>query len=235
MKNTDQIEQLIGVKFRDHKLLERAFTHRSYLNEHPKLKLEHNERLEFLGDAVLELAVTRYLYDNFFNPEGELTNWRSALVKTESLAAISAGMGLGNYLMLSRGEDKGGGRTRKTLLANVFEALLGAIYLDQGYEAAEQFVHQHVLANLEQILKSKSYIDPKSRFQELAQDQEGVTPSYKVLAESGPDHNKHFVIGVYVGRRLYGRGEGPSKQAGQQAAAADALRHYGKPSPARRS
>lgn len=228
MKNSAQVEKAIGVAFNDKKLLERAFIHRSYLNEHSKLKLEHNERLEFLGDAVLELAVTRYLYDNFYNPEGELTNWRSALVKTESLADISTRLGLGNYLMLSHGEDKGGGRTRKTLLANVFEAVLGAIYLDQGYGVAEKFVLQHVLSGLEEILKSKSYIDPKSQFQELAQNRQGVTPSYKVLAESGPDHNKHFVMGVYVAKKLYGKGEGPSKQVAQQAAAADALNHYDK-------
>jgi len=226
MKNIEELEKIIGVKFNDKALLERAFIHRSYINEHSKLKLEQNERLEFLGDAVLELAVTRYLYLNFYNSEGDLTNWRSALVKTESLAEISARLGLGKFLMLSKGEDKGGGRTRKTLLANVFEALLGAIYLDLGYDEAEKFVHAQVITSLEDILKSKSYLDPKSNFQEKAQDRQGQTPSYKVLKETGPDHNKQFVIGVYVGKKMYGRGEGPSKQAAQQSAAADALKHY---------
>src|SRR3990167_2541191 len=151
MKNVEELEKKLKINFKDKSLLERAFIHRSYINEHTKLKLEHNERLEFLGDAVLELAVTRYLYLNFYNPEGELTNWRSALVRTESLAEIATLLGLGNYLMLSRGEDKGGGRTRKTLLANVFEALLGALYLDQGYEAAEKFVNDNVVVKLEDI------------------------------------------------------------------------------------
>lgn len=226
MKNTDQIEKLLKIKFNNRQLLEQAFIHRSYLNEHSRSKLEQNERLEFLGDAVLELTVTRYLYDHFYNAEGELTNWRSALVKTESLAGISTRLGLGKYLMLSKGEDKGGGRSRKTLLANVFEALLGAIYLDQGYDAADKFVQEHVLAGLDDILKSKSYIDPKSRFQELAQERESTTPNYRVLKESGPDHNKHFIMGVYVGRKKLGAGEGASKQAAQQAAAADALSRY---------
>lgn len=226
MKNLNELEKKLGINFKDKDLLERAFIHRSYINEHTKLKLEHNERLEFLGDAVLELAVTRYLYLNFYNPEGELTNWRSALVKTESLAEIATSLDLGNYLMLSRGEDKGGGRTRKTLLANVFEALLGAIYLDQGYDAAEKFVNDNVVIKLEDILKSKSYLDPKSSFQEIAQEKQGITPSYKVLKETGPDHNKHFIMGVYVGKKMFGKGEGPSKQAAQQAAADDALKHY---------
>ena len=228
MKNdqSQQVEKLLNIKFNNRQLLEQAFIHRSYLNEHSRSHLEQNERLEFLGDAVLELTVTRYLYDHFYNAEGELTNWRSALVKTESLASISTRLGLGEYLMLSKGEDKGGGRKRKTLLANVFEALLGAIYLDQGYEAADKFVQDHVLTGLDDILKSKSYIDPKSRFQELAQERESTTPNYRVLTESGPDHNKHFVMGVYVGRKKLGAGEGASKQAAQQAAAADALSRY---------
>lgn len=226
MKNLADLESQLGLKFKDKALLERAFIHRSYINEHAKQKLEHNERLEFLGDAVLELAVTRHLYLNYFNPEGELTNWRSALVKTESLAEIATTLGLGEYLMLSRGEDRGGGRGRKTLLANVFEALLGAIYIDQGYDAAEKFVDEHVIVGLATILSSKSYLDPKSSFQEIAQEKQGITPIYKVLKETGPDHNKHFVIGVYVGKNMFGRGEGPSKQAAQQAAATDALAHY---------
>ncbi len=226
MKNQAEIEEAIGVKFKDPKLLERAFIHRSYINEHARSALEHNERLEFLGDAVLELAVTRYLYENFYNPEGELTNWRSALVKTDSLAGVATKLGLGNFLMLSRGEDRSGGRTRKSLLANVFEALLGAIYLDQGYDHAEQFVTEQVISKLDKILESKSYLDPKSLFQEQAQNKLGQTPSYKVLTESGPDHNKHFVVGAYVGRTKKGVGEGPSKQAAQQAAAAAALAHF---------
>lgn len=218
----------IGLYFKDRALLNQAFIHRSYINEHAKSNLKNNERLEFLGDAVLELVVTEYLYQNYYNPEGELTNWRSALVKTESLALIARRLGLGEFLMLSRGEDKSGGRERQAILANTFEALLGAIYLDQGYGAAKDFVTRQVIHELPRILKSKSYIDPKSRFQEIAQDHDSMTPTYKVIAESGPDHNKHFIMGVYLGDKIYGQGEGPSKQVAQQAAAADALSRYKK-------
>lgn len=220
------LQTKLNLTFADPTLLERAFIHRSYLNEHAKLGLEHNERLEFLGDAVLELVVTDYLYRNFPNPEGDLTNWRSALVKTESLSAVAAKLELGQYLKLSRGEAKGNDRSRALISANCVEAFIGAIYLDQGYEAAKGFITNQIIANLEAILKDGTWVDPKSKFQEIAQDREGMTPVYKVLEESGPDHDKVFVLGVYVGSRLCGKGQGSSKQAAQQVAAANALKDY---------
>jgi ribonuclease-3 len=175
---------------------------------------------------VLELVVTDYLYRNYANPEGELTNFRSALVKTESLSAVAEKLNLGNYLKLSRGETKGNDRSRALISANCVEALIGAVYLDQGYEAAAKFITEQIIVNLEHILKVGSWIDPKSKFQELAQEREGYTPSYKVLEETGPDHDKIFVVGVYVGSRLCGKGKGSSKQAAQQMAAEDALKTY---------
>ncbi len=215
-----------GFKFKEIELLERAFIHRSYLNEHPKSGLEHNERLEFLGDAVLELVVTDYLYKHFANPEGELTNYRSALVKTESLSDVAAKLGVSDYLKLSRGESKGNDRSRALISANCIEAIIGAIYLDQGYDAASKFIHDHIIAKLPEILEEGSYLDPKSKFQEMAQDKEGVTPSYRVIKESGPDHDKTFEVGVYLTGRLLGKGKGSSKQVAQLAAAADALKNY---------
>jgi ribonuclease-3 len=220
------LQQQLGIKFNDPALLERAFIHRSYLNEHPKAGLEHNERLEFLGDAVLELIVTDYLYRHYPNPEGDLTSWRSALVKTESLSAIADQLGLDQYLQLSRGEAKGNARSRALIHANCVEAMIGAIYLDQDYAAACKFVEQHVISRLQKILEEGSWVDPKSKFQELAQEREGHTPYYKVLGETGPDHDKLFEVGVYVDQRLCGTGQGSSKQAAQQAAAAAALKKY---------
>jgi len=209
----------LGVQFKDESLLERAFIHRSYLNEHPKLGLEHNERLEFLGDAVLELVVTDYLYRTYPNPEGDLTNWRSALVKTESLAAVAEKLELAQFFKLSRGEAKGNARSHALISANAVEAVIGALYLDQGYDVAGKFISDNVISRLPEILDSGSWMDPKSKFQELAQDQYGLTPNYRVLEESGPDHDKVFTIGVYVGDKLFGKGNGSSKQAGQQVAA----------------
>ncbi len=225
-KTFDDLQKQLGVEFKQIELLERAFIHRSYLNEHPKSGLEHNERLEFLGDAVLELAVTDYLYNTYPNPEGDLTNWRSALVKTESLSTVAEQLELDQYLKLSRGEAKGNSRSRALIHANSVEALIGAIYLDQGYEAAQKFILTHIVSRLEQILETGSWMDPKSRFQEVAQEQEGFTPHYKVLEEMGPDHDKVFVVGVFVGDRLCGKGKGSSKQAAQQVAAAVALKSY---------
>lgn len=222
----NQLQDKIGVTFKDPALLERAFIHRSYLNEHAKLGLEHNERLEFLGDAVLELVVTDYLYRNYSNPEGDLTNWRSALVKTESLSAVAEELELGQYLKLSRGEAKGNDRSRALILANCVEALIGAIYLDQGYEAAKNFITKQIIALLPQILEAGSWIDPKSKFQELAQERDGYTPVYRVLKETGPDHDKVFVVGAFVGSKLCGQGQGSSKQAAQQMAATNALKQY---------
>ncbi|HEX3082252.1 MAG TPA: ribonuclease III [Candidatus Saccharimonadia bacterium] len=214
----------INIHFKDTSLLERAFIHRSYLNEHPKLGLEHNERLEFLGDAVLELVVTDFLYHNYPNPEGDLTNWRSALVKTESLAAVAESLGIAEHFKLSRGEAKGNARSHALISANAVEALIGATYLDQGYEVAAKFILDHIASRLQDILDTGAWLDPKSRFQELAQERFGLTPAYKVIGETGPDHDKVFKVGAYVGDTLYGQGSGSSKQAGQQAAAEAALK-----------
>ena len=217
--NKDKIESILKVKFNSEELLKTAYTHRSYLNEHRKSQLEHNERLEFLGDAVLELVVTDYLYNNYKNPEGELTAWRSSLVKTESLAELAEKLNLGQFLLMSRGEAKTGGRTRQALLANLVEATIGAIYLDKGYDSAKKFIEANIVIKLDDIIKTGAYIDAKSQFQEIAQERHGVTPIYKVLDESGPDHDKIFTMGVYLGSKQYGKGEGASKQAAQQSAA----------------
>jgi ribonuclease-3 len=223
MNPLQDFQTRIGVTFNQPDLLERAFIHRSYLNEHPKAGLEHNERIEFLGDAVLELVVTDFLYRNYPNPEGDLTNWRSALVKTESLAAVAEKLEIAQYFKLSRGESKGNARSHALISANAVEALIGAIYLDQGYEPAKNFITQHIVGRLPQILETGTWMDPKSKFQELAQEQYGLTPGYRVLEESGPDHDKVFTMGVYVGDKLFGKGSGSSKQAAQQEAAAKAL------------
>jgi ribonuclease-3 len=219
-------QDTLGVTFNDINYLLMAFTHRSYLNEHRKSVKEHNERLEFLGDAVLELAVTEYLYQKYDEPEGILTNWRSALVRTESISAAAQKLGFEQYLRLSRGERNGSERARMQILANSFEAVIGAIYLDQGYGAARDFVATNILATLKDILAEDAWRDAKSRLQEVVQSVDGVTPSYKVLSEDGPDHEKTFSIGVYVGDELKGSGEGHSKQAAQQVAAEAALDHY---------
>ena len=213
----------IDVSFNNITLLEQAFIHRSYLNEHPKLGLEHNERLEFLGDAVLELVVTDFLYRTYPNPEGDLTNWRSALVKTESLASVAEKLNISPYFKLSRGESKGNARSHALISANAIEAIIGAIYLDQGYDAAKAFITAQIISTLTQILAEGTWMDAKSKFQELAQNQFGLTPNYKVMEEMGPDHDKIFTVGVYVGDRLFGQGNGSSKQAAQQVAAAAAL------------
>lgn len=216
----------LHVIFTDVDLLVTAFTHRSYLNEHKKSVREHNERLEFLGDAVLELVVTEYLYGNYNDPEGILTNWRSSLVRTESIGAAAAKFGFEPLLRLSRGEKRGTERARAQILANSFEAVVGALYLDQGYEAARNFISESVLSTFEYILASGSWMDPKSHLQELAQSQDGATPVYKVMSEDGPDHDKTFKVGVFVNGKLRGQGEGPSKQTGQQKAAEEALNYY---------
>lgn len=219
-------EEKLGVAFDDIELLITAFTHRSYLNEHKKTAKAHNERLEFLGDAVLELVVTEHLYLNFPDPEGILTNWRSSLVKTESIGAAATRLDFGARLRLSRGEKKGGERARLQILANTYEAVIGAVYLDQGYGAAKDFIERTLLITFKEILDTGSWMDPKSHLQELAQSRDGYTPLYKVLEEFGPDHDKVFKIGVYVDGKLVGEGSGPSKQAGQVAAAEAALQHY---------
>lgn len=222
-------QQKLGVTFHNLDLLITAFTHRSYLNEHKKTVQEHNERLEFLGDAVLELVVTEYLYGNYSEPEGILTNWRSSLVRTESISAAASRFGFEPLLRLSRGEKRGSERARAQILANSFEAVIGALYLDQGYEAAKQFLTESILSTFQDILETGSWMDAKSHLQELAQSQEAATPQYRVMSEDGPDHDKTFVVGVYVDNKLRGQGNGPSKQAAQQKAAQAALAYYQKP------
>jgi len=219
-------KEKLHVTFNNLDLLITAFTHRSYLNEHKKTVSEHNERLEFLGDAVLELVVTEYLYSNYEEPEGILTNWRSSLVRTESIGAAAAKFGFEPLLRLSRGERRGTERARGQILANSFEAVIGALYLDQGYEAAKSFITESILSTFEHILATGSWMDPKSHLQELAQSQETATPQYKVMVEEGPDHEKTFTVGVFVNDKLRGQGTGPSKQAAQQKAAEAALEYY---------
>lgn len=219
-------EKVLGFKFNDTDLLITAFTHRSYLNEHRKTVKEHNERLEFLGDAVLELVTTEYLYVKYKDPEGILTNWRSALVRTESIGACASRLGFEPLLRLSRGENRGTDRARAQILANSFEAVVGAIYLDHGYDVAKQFITKNLLITFADILASGSWMDSKSNLQEQVQSHEGFTPHYKVLSEEGPDHDKTFTVGVYVNGKLRGQGVGPSKQAGQQQAAEMALKEY---------
>lgn len=216
----------LKVKFNDLDILVMAFTHRSYVNEHRKTAKAHNERLEFLGDAVLELVVTEYLYSNYPEPEGILTNWRSALVRTESIGAAATRLELEPLLRLSRGEKRGTQRARSQILANCYEAVIGAIYLDQGYEASKKFIAHSLLTTFNEILKTGSWVDPKSNLQELVQNVEGFTPAYRVLSEEGPDHDKTFVVGVFAENKLIGRGNGPSKQAAQQEAAANALKNF---------
>lgn len=216
----------LGGEFQNLQLLITALTHRSYLNEHKKTVREHNERLEFLGDAVLELVVTEYLYANYAEPEGILTNWRSSLVRTESIGAAAKRLGFEPLLRLSRGEKRATGRARDQILANSFEAVTGALYLERGYEAARIFITENIISTFDNILKTKSWMDPKSHLQEVVQSQGGSTPSYRVLNEEGPDHEKTFTVGVFVDDKKMGEGTGPSKQTAQVAAAVAALKKY---------
>ena len=222
-----ELQKKIGIEFKNTDILLQALTHRSYLNENPSWPLEHNERLEFLGDAVLELVVTDYLYKNYPNPEGELTNWRAAIVNAVILSKISGKFDLNDYILLSRGEAKDTGRARQFILANAIEALIGAIYLDQGYAKAEEFIQRFVIVELPNIIEQNLYRDPKSRLQEEAQERVGVTPIYQVLKEWGPDHARNFEVGVFLGLEMAGQGEGLSKQEAQQMAAEDALKKKG--------
>ncbi len=221
-------KEKLGFEFNNVELFLTAMTHRSYVNEHKKSTKEHNERLEFLGDAVLELAVTDYLYDNFSEPEGILTSWRSALVRTESISEAGVRLGYEPLIRMSRGEKRGSDRARAQILANAFEALTGAIYLDQGYEAADKFIAKNILSKLDGILEVGSWRDPKSHLQEVSQSVDNQTPQYRVIEEVGPDHDKIFRLGVYVGNQLMGGGEGPSKQIARQQAATAALIEYKK-------
>lgn len=225
MRDFSDLERKIHIKFKNPALLRTAFVHTSYVNEHRGQVLEHNERMEFLGDAVLELVTTDFLYSTFPETgEGQLTSFRSALVKGKHLADVARSLGLGEYLFLSRGEEKGGGREKSFLLANTLEALIGAIYLDRGFETAHEFIDRFILTNLGDILKKGLHVDTKSRFQEMTQEKLGVTPVYQVLSESGPDHDKTFEVGAFIGETFVAKGTGSSKQKAEQDAAVAALR-----------
>ena len=221
----------LKVEFNNIDLLVTAFTHRSYLNEHKKTVSAHNERLEFLGDAVLELVVTEYLYGNYEDPEGILTNWRSSLVRTESIGAAAVRNEFEGLLRLSRGEKRGTDRARAQILANSYEAVVGALYIDQGYDAAKNFITSSLLTTFQNILDTGSWMDPKSHLQELAQSHETATPVYRVMQEDGPDHDKVFTVAVFVNNNMRGQGNGPSKQAAQQKAAEKALDYYASDTP----
>ena len=217
-------QEKLGLEFNELDLLRQAFTHRSYLNEHRGEVKGHNERLEFLGDAVLELIATHFLYEKFpAQTEGDLTAYRAALVNAVTCAEVAQDLGMNDYLLLSRGEAKDTGRARGILLANAFEALVGAIYLDRGYDAAKEFISAYLFPKIDNIIQKKLWLDAKSSLQEKIQDVEGVTPSYAVLREWGPDHDKHFVVGVHIKDKLLAQGEGKSKQEAEQDAARAAL------------
>lgn len=224
MKDFSEFEKKINIKFKNKDLLTQAFVHRSYCNEHPDFHLSHNERLEFLGDAVLELVVTEDLYQQYpKKTEGELTNWRASLVNSKILARVAKKLGFNDFLLLSRGESKELGKARRYILANTFEAVIGAIYLDQGYKTCQGFIRKHLIKELPLIIEKGLYRDAKSHFQEEAQERVGITPTYKVLKEWGPDHAKHFVIGVFLEEELIAEGEGSSKQEAEEEAAKKAL------------
>lgn len=225
MKDFSKLEEALEIKFKNQDLLKQAVVHRSYLNEHPDFALRHNERLEFLGDAVLEIIVTEILFHDFMEtPEGDLTNWRASLVNYKMLSSIADELGLEKYLYLSKGESKDkNSKARQIILANAMEAVIGAIYLDQGIKPAKKFVKAFIISKLDNILKNQLYLDPKSKFQEKAQELYGITPHYKVLSESGPDHDKRFEVGLYLDSQLVATGKGTSKQEAQVDAANQGL------------
>lgn len=224
MKEYKDLEKKIGITFKDYTFLKTSFIHRSYVNEHRDEKLEDNERMEFLGDAVLELVSTKHLYDVCPDrSEGELTSFRSALVKGKHLAEIATEIGLGEYLFLSHGEEKSGGRHKKYILANTVESLIGAIYLDQGHEIAEKFIKKFILTKLDEIIEKGLHIDAKSRFQEVCQEKEDFTPYYEVLKSEGPDHDKTFTVGVFIRDEQIAIGIGSSKQKAEDVAAKNGL------------
>jgi ribonuclease III len=226
--NFSTFEERSGLKFKDKALLKQAFTHRSYINENKNTKLEHNERLEFLGDAVLELVVTDFLYKKYpMNPEGELTTYRSALVNAITLAEVASNLSMNDFLLLSKGEAKDTGRARQYILANTFEAVVGAVYLDQGYDVAKTFIEKNIFIFADKMIERGNLVDAKSLFQEKAQEKSGITPSYKLVKESGPDHDKSFTVGVLIGRDQIATGEGKSKQEAEQNAAMRALEAKG--------
>lgn len=228
MKDFSEFEKVIGIKFKDQKVLQQAFTHRSYINENPKSGLSHNERLEFLGDAVLELVVTDYLFNTYpDHAEGDLTAYRSALVNAIVAAEVAQSLNMNEYLLLSKGESKDTGRARQTILANAYESFIGALYLDQGYEVCDSFIKKTLIPKLTDIINKKSWRDAKSHIQEEAQERLGITPSYEVVGQFGPDHDKFFTVGVFFGDKKIAEGKGRSKQEAQQAAAQAALEKKG--------
>jgi ribonuclease-3 len=228
MIDFSKFEKSVKVSFKDKNLLKQAFIHRSYLNENAKIGIHHNERLEFLGDAVLELITTNHLYKNYPDKnEGDLTSYRAALVNAVTLSEVAQELGMNGYLLLSKGEAKDTGKARQDILANTFESFLGALYLDQGYEKSEKFVAQVLFPRMKEILEKGSWRDSKSVFQEKAQEIFGVTPVYKVLSESGPDHDKRFIVGVFLSKELIVEGSGKSKQEAEQKAATMALKKKG--------
>ncbi|HRY31112.1 MAG TPA: ribonuclease III [Candidatus Paceibacterota bacterium] len=222
--NYKKIAEKLGVDFNDESLLKQAFTHRSYLNENRGSNLQHNERLEFLGDAVMELATTDYLYRSFPNKtEGDLTALRASLVNTQTISNVANELGLNEYLLLSKGEAKDRGRARQYILANTFESIIGAIYLDQGYERAKLFIYQNLMSRLEEILTQGSWIDAKSKLQEIVQEKLGITPTYKTIKEEGPDHDKKFTVALFYGEKEINIGQGKSKQEAEQSVAQKVL------------
>ena len=224
MKDFSLFEKKLNLKFKNKDLLTQAFCHRSYLNENPDFYLSHNERLEFLGDAVLELVVTENLYKKYPDKaEGELTNWRAALVNSKMLSKIAQELGFNDFLLLSKGESKELGKARKYILADTFEAIIGAVYLDIGYKSCKEFIEKHLIKELPEIIEKGLYRDSKSRFQEESQEKTGITPTYKTVKEWGPDHDKHFVVGVFLENKLIAQGEGSSKQEAEEAAAKNGL------------
>ncbi len=219
-----QFENKIGIQFKDKQILKQAFVHRSYINENKNFKLPHNERLEFLGDAVLELVVTDYLFKKYTDkPEGDLTSYRAALVNAHTLSAVATELGVNDFLLLSHGEAKDKGRARQFILADTLEAIIGAIYIDQGYDAANGFIAKQIFHLIEEIIAKGTWIDAKSRFQEQAQEKAGSTPLYKTIREVGPDHDKRFTVGVFIDDILIAEGDGKSKQEAEQDAAHKAL------------
>ena len=224
MQDFSLLEKKLGLRFKNKDLLIQAFCHRSYLNENPDFELDHNERLEFLGDAVVELAITEELYKDYpKKSEGELTNWRAALVNAKQLSELASELGFNEFLLLSKGESKETGKARQYILANAFEAFVGALYLDRGYKISEEFVRKNLMKELPKIIEKELYRDSKSLFQEMAQEKASATPTYKTLEETGPDHAKKFVVGVFLKDNHIASGSGSSKQEAEEAAAKKAL------------
>ncbi len=226
MSDFKELEKNLNINFKNKDLLTQAFCHRSYLNENPNFKLSHNERLEFLGDAVLELIITEHIFNNYPDkPEGEMTSWRASLVNSNTLYEVALEIKFSDFLLLSQGEEKENGRSKKYILADSFEAFIGALYLDQGYEVCKEFIVKHLIEKrLEEIIEKKLYKDPKSLFQERSQEIEMVTPTYQVIKESGPDHMKNFIVGVFIKDTLIAQGEGSSKHEAELNAASKALK-----------